>query len=275
MSRNAILILSRFRYVTIDEVWIGQLNLFTTCIHRSELHVITALSIISTSNTSLQHPLSLPPDCCVFNSCSLAMASNNGYSSASSAHVVTVRRIFCNWTLSTVNWTTAPSLLSLPCTAQLNCQPSNNWVPGWWPLHINPPSLLFTGWLTTQLRHFTSLNWTGQLVFKIPPRRVPHRKIRSTVARVTFRGNMFTEPLLRNGLNNPVIILLRACMFWALPSNCRCLQSHRLATGLYATILYVLIWRTQCDHFKKIIAQNSKICIHFQIRSATLEAQLN
>jgi hypothetical protein len=30
--------------------------------------------------------------------------------------------------LSTVHSTTAPSLVSLPCRAQLNCQPSTNWI---------------------------------------------------------------------------------------------------------------------------------------------------
>jgi hypothetical protein len=43
---------------------------------------------------------------------------------------------------------------------------------------------------------------------------------------------VFTDPLLRNGL--------RACMLPALPSNDRCLHSHCLATGLYATILSYL-----------------------------------
>jgi hypothetical protein len=55
-------------------------------------------------------------------------------------------------------------------------------------------------------------------------------------ARVRFRGNVFTEPLLRNGLHNPVVIFLRTCMSRASPSNGRCLQSHRLATGLYSTV---------------------------------------
>jgi hypothetical protein len=35
---------------------------------------------------------------------------------------------------------------------------------------------------------------------------------------------------------NTVLLLFHACMLWALPSNVRCLQSHRLARGLYATI---------------------------------------
>jgi hypothetical protein len=39
--------------------------------------------------------------------------------------------------LSTVNSAGAPGLLSRPCRAQLNCQPSTNWVPGWRPFHAN------------------------------------------------------------------------------------------------------------------------------------------
>jgi hypothetical protein len=54
---------------------------------------------------------------------------------------------------------------------------------------------------------------------------------------VRFRGNVFTEPLIGNGLYNPVVILLRA-----LPSNGRCLHSHRLAMGLYVTVFYANTW---------------------------------
>jgi hypothetical protein len=46
---------------------------------------------------------------------------------------------------------------------------------------------------------------------------------------------VFTDPLLINGLHDIVVLLLRACMLQALLSNGRCLQSHRLTTGLYAT----------------------------------------
>jgi hypothetical protein len=35
------------------------------------------------------------------------------------------------------------------------------------------------------------------------------------------RGNAFTEPLLRNGLHNPVVLLLRACILPELVSNGR------------------------------------------------------
>jgi hypothetical protein len=63
-----------------------------------------------------------------------------------------------------------------------------------------------------------------------------HRKRRfNCYVGVRCRGNVFTEPLLRDGLHNSVVLLLRASMLRALPNNGRCLQSHRLATGLYAT----------------------------------------
>jgi hypothetical protein len=47
--------MSRFMYVTIDVVWIGELGLFTTYTHHSKLPVITALSLISTLYKSLAH----------------------------------------------------------------------------------------------------------------------------------------------------------------------------------------------------------------------------
>jgi hypothetical protein len=37
---------------------------------------------------------------------------------------------------------------------------------------------------------------------------------------------------------NAVFLLFRACMLRALPSNGHCFQSHRIATGLYATVLW-------------------------------------
>jgi hypothetical protein len=48
---------------------------------------------------------------------------------------------------------------------------------------------------------------------------------------------VFFDPLLINGLHNPAVLLLHACMLRALPCKGRCLQSVCLATGLYATLL--------------------------------------
>jgi hypothetical protein len=54
--------------------WI--LHLLTTCIHHSELQVITSPLLISKIHKSPQHPLSLFAACCVFNSRSLVIAYN-------------------------------------------------------------------------------------------------------------------------------------------------------------------------------------------------------
>jgi hypothetical protein len=98
------------------------MNLLTPYTHHSELQVITALLVISTLCKTPQYPLSLFPACLVFISRSPATASNSDNSSVSRSQVLfkAVRAEL----LSTVNSTIAPSLLSLPCRAQLNCQPS-------------------------------------------------------------------------------------------------------------------------------------------------------
>jgi hypothetical protein len=51
---------------------------------------------------------------------------------------------------------------------------------------------------------------------------------------------VFTDPLLRNGLHKPVL-LMRARMLQPLLSNGHSLHSQRLATGLYATIYKNLV----------------------------------
>jgi hypothetical protein len=123
------------------------MDLLTTCTCHSELQVITAPLLISTIHRSPQHPWSLFPACCVFNSCSLATASSSGDSSASHAHVITVQRISHNWTL--VN-------------CRLNCQPSTNWVPGWRLFRTN--LVVFSSQtdfqLTTELVNLIALAWT-------------------------------------------------------------------------------------------------------------------
>jgi hypothetical protein len=88
------MILSQFRGVTIDGVWIGELGLLTTCTYHSELQVITALLLISTLRKLLHAKSS--PACCVLISRSLATTSDSGDSLAPRAHVVTVRRISRN-----------------------------------------------------------------------------------------------------------------------------------------------------------------------------------
>jgi hypothetical protein len=97
--------------VTIDVVWIGELDLLITCTHSSEPQVITDPLLISTL-----------PACCLFTSRSLVMASNSGDSSAFRSHIVTFRRISPAELSSTVNSTFATSLLSFSCRARLTCQ---------------------------------------------------------------------------------------------------------------------------------------------------------
>jgi hypothetical protein len=82
----------------------------------AQLHTVT-----TTFYKSPQHPLSPFPACCIFNSCSLTTTSNRGDSSASCAHVVTVQRIFRNWTnyFTLVNWTAfSRSRSLLPATSR-------------------------------------------------------------------------------------------------------------------------------------------------------------
>jgi hypothetical protein len=83
------------RGVTVDGVWIGR----TGFIDHSKLQVNTPLLLISTFYKSPQHPQSLFPACCV-NSRSVATASNRGNSSASRAHIVTLRQISHNRNLA-------------------------------------------------------------------------------------------------------------------------------------------------------------------------------
>jgi hypothetical protein len=90
---TVVYILSRFRDVTIDGVWIGEWDLLITYTHHSELQAITAPLLISTIHKSSQQPLSPFSACCVFNSRSLATASISRDSSASRAHVGSVRLI--------------------------------------------------------------------------------------------------------------------------------------------------------------------------------------
>jgi hypothetical protein len=87
-----------FMCVTIDGVWIGELDLLTTCTHHLELHLITALSLISTLYKSL-HAMS-PLASSVSKGCSLATDSNSRDSSDSHTHIITIWRIFHNWTHS-------------------------------------------------------------------------------------------------------------------------------------------------------------------------------
>jgi hypothetical protein len=94
------------------------MDILTTYTHKSELEVITALSLIYTLYKSLHAKYS--PACSAFSRC-LVTALNNGDSSASVLTPLLFGEYQANWTF---NWTVAPSLLSLPCRTQL----STDWV---------------------------------------------------------------------------------------------------------------------------------------------------
>jgi hypothetical protein len=150
--------------------WIGFIDYLYTPLRTTSNYNAIANLHTSQITTAPAKSFSIPV-CCAFNSSSLAVASNSEDSSASHPHIITVQWISHNWTLVNcrLNYSTIP--LSLPCRAQLNCQPSTNWVPGWQPFHTN---LLFfpsqadfqltnDNWtlsLTNQLLHFTQFNWT-------------------------------------------------------------------------------------------------------------------
>jgi hypothetical protein len=106
--------------VTIEGVWIGELDLLTTRTHHSELQVITAPSLISTLYKSL-HPKS--PQFTFTNRFLLTDLNNEG-SPASVLTSLLTGEYLTTELLSTVNSSVAPSLLSLPCRARLNRRPS-------------------------------------------------------------------------------------------------------------------------------------------------------
>jgi hypothetical protein len=83
-------LLSVYRYdlvVTTDGVLICGLDLLTSYIPHSELHVITALSLVSKLHKSQQHPLSILQPA-AYITCFPGTASNSGDSSASRPQVL-------------------------------------------------------------------------------------------------------------------------------------------------------------------------------------------
>jgi hypothetical protein len=105
--------------VTIDGVWIGELDLLTTCTHHAELEVITALSLISTLYKSL-HATSSHFS---FTNRFLVTDLNNDDSSASLLTLLLAGEYLATELLSAVNSTIAPSLLSLPCRVDSTVNP--------------------------------------------------------------------------------------------------------------------------------------------------------
>jgi hypothetical protein len=162
----------------------------------SNYSAIADLHALQITATNTKHS----PARSAFSSRFLVTDVNSGDSSASRAQVLPVRRISHNWTI-------APSLLSLPCRTQLNCQPWTDSIPNSARLGS---SLYSIGEDPTE--NTVSNNYSTVIDACLPIR------------------------CLETGCVT-VVLLLRAYILWALPSNngC-CLESHSLATGLYATL---------------------------------------
>jgi hypothetical protein len=108
----------------------------------------------------------------------------------------------------------SPSLLSLTCRAQLNCQPSTNWVPGWRPFHTN--LLVFPSQADFQL----TIEMVNLIVFKITPRRGPQRnRCSSIVARVFISaGTCLPSHCLETGCITLFCCCVRVCCGRYLPT---------------------------------------------------------
>jgi hypothetical protein len=63
---------------------------------------------------------------------------------------------------------------------------------------------------------------------------------------------------------NTVLLLVCACMLRVLPNNGRCLQSHRLAMSLYATI------HTSSFHVS-VLVRHSEICFMLSFTAVKLD----
>jgi hypothetical protein len=74
--------------------------------------------------------------------------------------------------------------------------------------------------LTNQLLHITSLNWILS-----PANYLFINTLHGHTRKHRFQQGVLTDLLFRNGLHNPVLLFLRACMLRLLPSNGCCLQS--------------------------------------------------
>jgi hypothetical protein len=73
-----------------------------------------------------------------------------------------------------------------------------------------------------------------------PSARIAAQKIQPlSCCEHSFKRKRVYWAIVRNGLHNPVVVLLRAYILRMLHNNSCCLQSHLLATGPYATIWLV------------------------------------
>jgi hypothetical protein len=123
-------ILPWFMSATIDAVWICKC-IYWPLIHHSERQVITALSLISTLYKLLEHAK--------FSHTSLDISWQRLLTvEILQRHALTplpAGHRLATELPTTDNWSTAPSLLSLPWRVRRNCRPSTDSVPGWRPFH--------------------------------------------------------------------------------------------------------------------------------------------
>jgi hypothetical protein len=192
--------------VTKDGEWIGASDLLTTCIHHLELHFTDRRHTQTSIHSTLQSPLAvswqrlLPKEVLQLPALRSSCHSN-------------LFRTLCQ------------------LTTQLTRSPVGS--------HSTPPNLVSSSHSHNQLLHVTSLKLLTTLT---PNSSDPaYNILAQTTQKTPFfycsigiccRGNVFTETLLRNGLHNPMVLLLQA-----LPSNCFYTHRHCLAMGLYATLL--------------------------------------
>jgi hypothetical protein len=73
------------------------------------------------------------------------------------------------------------------------------------------------------------------LAYNISARTTQKHPVSSVAAQTCLASSCLQTAAARTTVNT-VLLLLRACMSRALLRNGRCLQSHRLATGLYTTM---------------------------------------
>jgi hypothetical protein len=134
-------------------------------------------------------------------SCLVAMASTEGDFSASHSRVLLWQPPMQNSCLLTTQLTgsQAGGHLTPTSWSSLHRLSTDNWTLS----------------LTNQVLHISSLNWTADNYIQHAPRRKHHS---SCCVGVCCHRNVYTEPLLRNRLHNPIVLLLQA-----LPSSCHCL----------------------------------------------------
>jgi hypothetical protein len=107
-------------------------------------------------------------------------------------------------------------------------------VVSWkWRLFLFRYPLINTPQMNPQLTPVASI------VLKITIRHEPRRKHSLYFCRGVFTSSLHSNSRGADDIENSVLLLLRAWMLRTLPSNGRCLQSHCLATGLYATIMWI------------------------------------